>query len=133
MSIRFKDKNEGTPTKEEMKLHIIENLIENRYCNYSNSELSDAMVDGSFKKIYDEIINRVFNQILNIEMIKFKEQKQTNSCVNNITNEEINLKIHKMLLDFYKGRDMFISDMWESIQKGTYKRIFTYIKEHIHD
>ena len=36
MSIRFKDKNEGTPTKEEMKLHIIENLIEKRYCNYSN-------------------------------------------------------------------------------------------------
>ena len=67
-------------------------------------------------------------------MIKFKEQKQTNSSVNNITNEEINLKLHEMLLDFYKGCDMmFISDMWESIQKGTYKRIFTYIKEHIHD
>lgn len=62
-------------------------------------------------------------------MIKFKEQKQTNSYVNNITNEEINLKIHEMLLDFYKGRDMYISDMWE----GTYKSIFTYIKEHIHD
>ena len=61
MSIRFKDTNGGTPTKEEMKLHIIENLIEKRYCNYSNSELSDVMVDGSFKKIYDEIINRVFN------------------------------------------------------------------------
>ena len=66
-------------------------------------------------------------------MIKFKEQKQTNSYVNNITNEELNLKLHEMLLDFYKGRDMYISDMWESIQKGTYKRIFTYIKEHIHD
>ena len=35
-------------------------------------------------------------------MIKFKEQKQTNSYVNNITKEEINLKIHEMLLDFYK-------------------------------
>lgn len=66
-------------------------------------------------------------------MIKFKEQKQTNSYVNNITNEEINLKIHEMLLTFYKGRDMYISDMWESIQKGTYKRLFTYIKGHIHD
>ena len=51
MSIRFKDTNGGTPTKEEMKLHIIENLIEKRYCNYSNSELSNAMVDGSFKNI----------------------------------------------------------------------------------
>ena len=61
MSIRFKDTNGRTPTKEEMKLHIIENLIEKRYCNYDNSELRDAMVDGSFKKIYDEIINRVFN------------------------------------------------------------------------
>ena len=61
MSIRFKDTNDGTPTKEEIKLHIIENLIEKRFCNYSNSELRDAMVDGSFKKIYDEIINRVFN------------------------------------------------------------------------
>ena len=66
-------------------------------------------------------------------MIKFKEQKQTNSYVNNITNEEINLKIHEMLLDFYKDRDMYISEMWELIQNGTYKRIFTYIKEHIHD
>lgn len=66
-------------------------------------------------------------------MIKFKEQKQTNSYVNNITNEEINLKIHEMLLDFYKGHDMYISDTLESIQEGTYKRIFTYIKEHIHD
>lgn len=61
MSIRFKDTNGRTPTKEEIKLHVIENLIEKRYCNYNNSELSDAMVDGSFKKIYDEIINRVFN------------------------------------------------------------------------
>ena len=66
-------------------------------------------------------------------MIKFKEQKQTNSYVNNITNEEINLNIHEMLLDFYKGRDMYISNMWESIQNGSYKKIFTYIKEHIHD
>lgn len=61
MSIRFKDTNGRTPTKEEMKLHIIENLIEKRYCNYSNSELRDAMVDGTFKKIYNEIIDRVFN------------------------------------------------------------------------
>ena len=61
MSIRFKDTNGGTPTKEEIKLHIIETLIEKRYCNYSNSELSDAMVDGTFKKIYNEIIDRVFN------------------------------------------------------------------------
>ena len=61
MSIRFKDTNGGTPTKEEMKLHIIENLIEKRYCNYDNSELKDTMVDGTFKKIYNEIIDRVFN------------------------------------------------------------------------
>ena len=61
MSIRFKDTNGRTQTKEEMKLHIIENLIEKRFCNYSNSELRDTMVDGTFKKIYNEIIDRVFN------------------------------------------------------------------------
>lgn len=66
-------------------------------------------------------------------MIKFKEQKQTNSYVNNITNEEINLKIHEMLLNIFASRETYISNIYESIQKGTYKRIFTYIKEHIHD
>ena len=44
-------------------------------------------------------------------MIIFKEQKQINSYVNIITKEEINLKIHEMLLDFYKDRDMYISEM----------------------
>ena len=61
MSIRFKDTNGRTPTKEEIKLHIIENLIEKRFCNYDNSELKDTIVDGTFKKIYNEIIDRVFN------------------------------------------------------------------------
>ena len=61
MSIRFKDTNGGTPTKEEIKLYIIENFIEKRFCNYDNSELRDTMVDGTFKKIYNEIIDRVFN------------------------------------------------------------------------
>lgn len=61
MSIRFKNTNGRTPTKEEIKLHIIENLIEKRFCNYNNSELIDAMVNGTFKKIYNEIIDRVFN------------------------------------------------------------------------
>lgn len=61
MSIRFKDKNEGTPTKEEMKLHIIENLIENRFNNYTNHDLSDSMINGDFNKIYKGIIDRVFN------------------------------------------------------------------------
>lgn len=59
MSIRFKDKNEGTPTKEEMKLHIIENLIENRFNNYTNHDLSDSMINGDFNKIYKGIIDRV--------------------------------------------------------------------------
>lgn len=61
MSIRFKDKNEGTPTKEEMKLHIIENLIENRFNNYTNPDLRDSMINGDFNKIYKGIIDRVFN------------------------------------------------------------------------
>lgn len=61
MSIRFKDKNERTPTKKEMKLHIIENLIENRFKNYTNHDLSDSMSNGDFNKIYKGIIDRVFN------------------------------------------------------------------------
>lgn len=66
-------------------------------------------------------------------MIKFKEQKQTNSYVNNITNEEINLKIHEMMLDLCKGHITYISDIYNSMQDGIYKKVFTYIKEHIHD
>lgn len=66
-------------------------------------------------------------------MIKFKEQKQTNTCISNITNEEINLKIHEMMLDLYKGRTTYISDIYNSMQDGIYKKVFTYIKEHIHD
>lgn len=66
-------------------------------------------------------------------MIKFKEQKQTNSYVNNITNEEINLKIHEMLLTLFSSRETYISRIYESMQGGNYKKIFTYIKEHIHD
>ena len=40
-------------------------------------------------------------------MIKFKEQKQTNSYVNNIINEEINLKLHEMLLNFFANRETY--------------------------
>lgn len=50
MCIRFRDIDKCKPTKEEIKLHIIENLIEKRFCNYDNSELRDAMVNGTFKK-----------------------------------------------------------------------------------
>ena len=32
-----------------------------------------------------------------------------------------------MLLDFYKGRDMYISDMWESMQNGSYKKRCKYL------
>ena len=66
-------------------------------------------------------------------MIKFKEQKQTNSYVNNITNEEINLKIHEMLLNIFASRETYISKIYESMQRGNYNKLFTYIKEHIHD
>ena len=66
-------------------------------------------------------------------MIKFKEQKQTNSYVNNITNEEINLKIHEMLLNIFASRETYISRIYESMQKGNYNKLYTYIKEHIHD
>ena len=66
-------------------------------------------------------------------MIKFKEQKQTNPYVNNITNEEINLKIHEMLLNIFASRETYISKIYESMQRGNYNKLYTYIKEHIHD
>ena len=46
-------------------------------------------------------------------MIKFKEQKQTNSYVNNITNEEINLKLHEMLLNFFFCSETYVSNIYE--------------------
>ena len=66
-------------------------------------------------------------------MIKFKEQKQTNSSVNNITNEEINLKLHEMLLNFFASRKTYVSNIYEYMQRGSYKSVFTYIKKHIHN
>ena len=66
-------------------------------------------------------------------MIKFKEQKQTNSSVNNITNEEINLKLHEMLLNFFASSETYVSNIYEYMQRGSYKSVFTYIKKHIHD
>ena len=66
-------------------------------------------------------------------MIKFKEQKQTNSYVNNITNEEINLKLHEMLLNFFARRETYVSNIYEYMQRRSYKSVFSYIKKHIHD
>ena len=60
-------------------------------------------------------------------MIKFKEQKQTNSSVNNITNEEINLKLHEMLLNFFASRETYVYNIYEYMQRGSYKSVFTYI------
>ena len=60
-------------------------------------------------------------------MIKFKEQKQTNSYVNNITNEEINLKLHEMLLNFFSSRETYVSNIYEYMQRRSYKSVFTYI------
>lgn len=64
-------------------------------------------------------------------MIKFKEQKQTNSYVNNITNEEINLKIHEMLLDLYKGRTTYISDIYNSMQDMVYIKSYSHTLKNI--
>lgn len=66
-------------------------------------------------------------------MIKFKEQKQTNYYVNNITNEEINLKLHEMLLNFFANSETYVSNIYEYMQRGSYKSVFSYIKKHIHD
>ena len=60
-------------------------------------------------------------------MIKFKEQKQTNSYVNNITNEEINLKLHEMLLNFFASRETYVYNIYEYMQRRSYKSVFNYI------
>ena len=60
-------------------------------------------------------------------MIKFKEQKQTISSVNNITNEEINLKLHEMLLNSFASRKTYVSNIYEYMQRRSYKSVFTYI------
>lgn len=68
MSIRFRDIDKCKPTKEEMKLHIIENLIEKRFNNYNNTELKDSMYgNGSsayprFNEIYNWICKHVFEE-----------------------------------------------------------------------
>lgn len=68
MAINFKIKEDNSkPTKEEMKLHIIENLMETRFKSYNNTELTNSMYKrngdyGRFSEIYDWICDKVFNE-----------------------------------------------------------------------
>ena len=57
-------------------------------------------------------------------MIKFKEQKQTNSYVNNITNEEINLKLHEMLLNFFASSETYVSNIYMNICKEEVIKVY---------
>lgn len=68
-------------------------------------------------------------------MIKFKEQKQTNTNTHNITNKEVNLKIHEIIMTFCSRNDcyQYLSDIYESMQQGVYNKMFRYIKGHIND
>ncbi len=65
MSICFRNIDKCKYSKEEIKLRIIENFIENRFKNYSNKELKDSMygtnnVYPRFNEIYNWICEYVF-------------------------------------------------------------------------
>lgn len=38
-----------------------------------------------------------------------------------------------MLLNIFASRETYISRIYETMQKGYYNKLYTYIKEHIHD
>lgn len=62
-------------------------------------------------------------------MINFKHNNATSNLS---SNREINLKIHEMLLNYYKSRNMRdITDVYESVKNGFYNKLFTYIKSTI--
>lgn len=63
-------------------------------------------------------------------MIRFKNNNNNNNNIKHeLTNEEINLKIHEMLLNFYKSRNItYTSDVYEGMTKGYYNKMFNYIK-----
>lgn len=67
MCIKFRDTDNRKPTKEELKLHIIENLIDTKFKDYNTRELEESMYGtGSsysrFSKIYNWICERVFEE-----------------------------------------------------------------------
>ena len=68
-------------------------------------------------------------------MIRFKNKDKTDYHItkHELSNREVNLKIHEMLLNFYKSRDItYMSDVYKSItENGYYKYIFEYIKSTI--
>lgn len=65
MSIRFRNiEDEHKPSREELKIHIIEHLIDKKFSNYNNTELKNSMFeqDGRFNQIYEWICDKVFNE-----------------------------------------------------------------------
>ena len=38
-----------------------------------------------------------------------------------------------MLLNIFASRETYISKIYESMQRGNYNKLYTYIKKHIHD
>lgn len=60
MCINFRNNNKS---KEELKIHIIENLLDKKFKEYGTSELKDSMLnyDGNFNKIYNWICKHVFD------------------------------------------------------------------------
>lgn len=64
MSIKFRDNNEGKLTKEELRLHLIEDLLSKRFTDYNNTELQNSIYNdnGCFNKIYHKFNEWIFNE-----------------------------------------------------------------------
>lgn len=70
-------------------------------------------------------------------MIKFKE-KQNNNIItekHELTNEEINLKIHEMLLSLMSKKANYLSDIYSGMTQNDYiySKMFNHIKSTIHN
>lgn len=63
-------------------------------------------------------------------MIRFKVKQNNKPITYELSNREVNLKIHEMLLNFYKSRDItYMSDIYKGMTECYYKHIFDYIKD----
>lgn len=73
------------------------------------------------------------NMYLNNDMIRFKNKD--NNIKHELTNEEINLKIHELVLKTITAKRTYLSDICIDMSKedGYYKKMVSIIKEHIHD
>lgn len=69
-------------------------------------------------------------------MIRFRTNNKNEITIKHVlTNEEINLKIHEMVLKTLTEKRTYISDIYNDMKtpSGYYDKILTVIKKHIYD